>query len=205
MVVGASPLEAVGGVLGFGMYGLSSGYMVERTYNNGELSGTGREFAWQDIAISMGYGRYLTDRFSLGVTVKYIGEKAGDYATANGWSADVGTSYDTGFRNFKIAMVITNFGPDLKFIERSFPLPINFKFGGAIDVIQNANSILTFAADGSHPSDNLEKYNTGLEYTFRNQFTLRGGYRFNYDTDGLTFGAGMRLRNAVIYDAYLIK
>ena len=187
------PLESVGGVLGFAAYGLNSGMMKETTYGNGTEAGTGREFSYQDLAISLCYGRYLTDRFSLGVTVKYIGEKAGDYASANGWSADVGTSYDTGFRNFKIAMMISNFGPDLKFIERSYPLPINFKFGGSIDVIQNANNVMTLAVEGAHPSDNLEKYNTGLEYTFHNQFSLRGGYRFNYDTDGLTFGAGLRV------------
>lgn len=186
------PLESVGGVLGFGVYGLNSGWMTERDYRNGTMEGTGREFSYQDIAVSMCYGRYLTDRFSLGVTVKYIGERSVD-ASANGWSADVGTSYDTGFRNFKIAMVIMNFGPDLKFIERSYPLPINFKFGGSIDVLQNSTNVLTLAAEGSHPSDNLEKYNAGLEYTFHDQFSLRGGYRFNYDVDGLTFGAGLRL------------
>ncbi|PWB75468.1 hypothetical protein C3F09_02420 [candidate division GN15 bacterium] len=187
------PLESIGGVLGIGGYWLGSGMMTERDYGHGTLSGTGREFSYEDYAVSLCYGRYLTDRFSLGVTVKYIGEKAGDYASANGWSADVGTSYDTGFRNFKIAMVIMNFGPDLKFIERAYPLPINFKFGGSIDVIQSSSNVLTLAAEGSHPSDNLEKYNAGLEYSFQGRFSLRGGYRFNYDTDGLTFGAGLKL------------
>ena len=167
--------------------------MTETDYGHGTMAGTGRDFSYQDLAMSMSYGRYLTDRFSLGVTVKYIGEKAGNYASANGWSADVGTSYDTGFRNFKIAMVIMNFGPDLKFIERAYPLPINFKFGGTIDVVQSTSNVLTLAAEGSHPSDNLEKYNAGLEYTFQDRFSLRGGYRFNYDSDGLTFGAGLRL------------
>jgi len=110
------PLEAVGGVVGIGLYGLSSGKMIERTYQQGTYEGTGREFSAQDMAISLGYGRYLTDRFSIGLNVKYVGEYFHDY-TANGWSADVGTNYDTGFRGFKIAMVITNFGPDLKFID----------------------------------------------------------------------------------------
>jgi len=186
------PLESIGGVLGIGASGLTSGYMTERTYNQGTMNGTGREFRYDDLALSVGYGRYLTDRFSVGVNVRYIGEFAAD-KTASGWSADVGTSYDTGFRNFKIAMVITNFGPDLKFIDRAYPLPINFKFGGAIDVLQGANNSLTFAAEGSHPSDNLEKYNAGLEYTFKDRFMLRGGYRFNYDIDGFTLGGGIRV------------
>jgi len=186
------PLESIGGVLGIGAYGLTSGDMIERTYGQGTLSGTGRQFAWNDLAVAVSYGRYLTDRFSIGVTLRYIGEFTHEY-TASGWSADVGTDYNTGYRGFRLAMSITNFGPDMTFIERGYPLPINFRFGGSINVVESADHLLTFAAEGSHPSDNLEKYNAGLEYTFRDRFILRGGGRFNYDSDGLTFGAGVKL------------
>lgn len=200
------PLESVGGVLGFAMYALTSGPMIERTYNRGvdypaeegidadAIFGTGRQFAWNDLALSISYGRYLTDRFSLGFTVRYIGEwvEVIDHS-ASSWSADVGTSYNTGYRDFKLAMSISNFGPDLKFIEKAAPLPINFKFGGSINVIEGTDHILTLAAEGTHPSDNLEKYNAGLEYLFMERFALRVGSRFNYDSDGLTAGAGMRI------------
>jgi hypothetical protein len=186
------PLESIGGVLGVGVYALSSGDMIERDYYDGTEEGTGRTFSYRDFAASVSYGRYLTDRFSIGMTVKYIGEFVHDYS-ANGWSADVGTIYDTGFRGFKIAMIITNFGPDMKFIDEAYPLPINFKFGGCINVIEGQDHLLTFAAEGSHPSDNLEKYNTGLEYTFKDRFVLRMGSRFNYDSDGITAGGGVRL------------
>ena len=78
-------------------------------------------------------------------------------------------------------------------IDQSYPLPINFKFGGSINVIEGTDHILMLAAEGSHPSDNLEKYNAGLEYLFMERFALRVGGRVNYDTDGLTAGAGMRI------------
>jgi hypothetical protein len=192
------PLESVGGVLGFGVYALTSGSIIERTYNRGVdypdegIYGTGRKFAWNDLAVSVGYGRYLTDRFSIGFTVRYIGEFVSDYS-ASSWSADVGTSYNTGYRDFKLAMAITNFGPDLKFIEKAAPLPINFKFGGSISAVEGGDHVVTLSAEGSHPSDNLEKYNAGMEYVFKDRFALRLGGRFNYDTDGFTAGAGMRL------------
>jgi hypothetical protein len=194
------PLESVGGVLGIGIFALTSGAMIERTYNRGVdyplegIYGTGRTFAWNDLAVSISYGRYLTDRFSLGFTLRYIHEEVGTIdISANSWSADVGTSYNTGYRDFKLAMAISNFGPDLKFIEKAAPLPINFKFGGSINVVEATDHILTLAAEGSHPSDNLEKYNAGLEYLFMDRFALRLGGRFNYDTDGFTAGAGMRV------------
>ena len=187
----ALPLESIGGVLGIGAYSLSSGDIIERTYNRGGIDGTGRVFSQNDFALSLGYGRYLTDRFSIGLTIRYIGSFVHDYS-ASSWSADVCTSYDTGFRNFKIAMVITNFGPDLTLIESDAPLPINFKFGGSIDVIQGLEHTVTLAAEGWHPSDNLEKYNGGFEYTFMERFSLRAGGRFNYNSDGLTAGGGIK-------------
>jgi hypothetical protein len=188
----AMPLEAVGGVLGVAAYGLSTGNMTVTTYEQGTEEGTGQTFLAQDLAVSMSYGRYLTDRFSIGLTVRYIGEYFAD-KTASGWSADVGTSYDTGFRGFKIAMIISNFGPDLKLIDKAYPLPINFKFGGCINIIENTSHLLTVAAEGTHPSDNLEKYNAGLEYTYKDRFVLRGGRRFHYNSDGFTFGGGVRV------------
>jgi len=188
------PMESIGGVLGFSAYTLTSGDMIEIDYVNvlDPQLGTGRVFSYDDFAFAVSYGRYLTDRFSIGVSVKYIGEFTHDYS-ASGWSADVGTNYDTGFRNFTIAMVITNFGPDMRMIADDYPLPINFKFGASINVIHGDSHILTFAAEGSHPSDNLEKYNTGLEYTYRDFVVLRGGGRFNYDVDGFTAGGGVRV------------
>jgi len=186
------PLESIGGVLGIGAYGLSSGEMIERTMSRGTYEGTGRTFGWNDLAVSVSYGRYLTDRFSIGFSVKYIGEFVHDYS-ANGWSVDVGTVYDTGHRGFKIAMAITNFGPDMTMISNSYPLPINFKFGGAINIIDGVDHVVTLAAEGAHPSDNLEKYNTGLEYIYKGMFSLRAGHRFNYDEDGFTAGGGLSI------------
>ncbi len=183
------PLESIGGVLGISVYGLSSGSIDETDYYG---IPTGQTFLWTDMALAVSYGRYLTDRFSIGVTVKYLHEKVHAY-TANGWAADVGTLFNTGFRGFRIGMGITNFGPDMKFIKNAFPLPINFKFGGAINVIEGDNHLVTFAAEGSHPSDNLEKYNTGIEYIFMDRFILRAGGRFNYNVDGFTAGGGLRL------------
>ena len=184
------PLESVGGVLGVGVYALSSGEMIERT--NTDFQGTGRTFGWNDFALSVSYGRYLTDRFSIGFTVKYIGEFAHDYS-ASGWSADVGTLYDTGHRGFKIGMAITNFGPDMTMDQDDYPLPMNFKFGGSINLIESVDHLVVAGAEGAHPADNLEKYNTGLEYTFKERFVLRSGYRFNYDTDGFTVGGGLMI------------
>jgi hypothetical protein len=169
---------------------LDAGDIEETTYEH--PLGTGRTFGVQEYALALSYGRNLTDRFSVGVTLKFIDELYED-ERASGWAADVGTNYDTGFRNFKISMVITNFGPDMTFLRESHPLPINFKFGAAIDVLSGERHRATLALEGWHPSDNLEKYNAGLEYSYDDRYFLRIGERFNYDITGLSVGGGLRL------------
>ncbi len=189
------PVEAVGGIVGIGVYSLNSGDILLTDYSypyGADTAGDKQYFSAGDFALSLSYGRFLTDKFSVGFTVKYLREDLSTY-NAGGWAADVGTLYNSGYRNFKIGMVISNFGPDLKYINMDFPLPINFKFGGSIDVLESDEHLLTFAAEGSHPSDNLEKYNVGMEYWYQDRFAIRVGERFNYDSDGFTAGGGLRL------------
>jgi hypothetical protein len=104
----------------------------------------------------------------------------------------VGTLYDTGYRGFKIAIGIYNFGPDMKMVQVAYPLPINLKFGSSFNLIDNPNHLAVLSLEGAHPSDNLEQYKAGLEYWYRERFSLRIGERFNYDSDGFTAGAGLK-------------
>jgi hypothetical protein len=186
----AYPTTRFGGVWGVGFYILNAGAMDATHYEH--PYGTGQTFTAKDYALSLNYGRSLTDRFSVGITFKLIDELL-DTERAIGWAADMGTLYNTGFKGFKIAMVVSNFGPDLKFIEEDCPLPMNFKFGGVIDIIRNENHSAVFAIEGSHPNDNMEKFNAGVEYWFRDMFSLRFGDHFEYDTGGISAGLGLKL------------
>lgn len=189
--VGLAMPVGIGGVLGVGYYGLDAGDIAVTTHQhpNGV---DGWTFGAKDYALSLSYGRFLTDRFSLGVTVKLIDELY-EEERATGWAADVGTQYNTGWRNFKITMLLANFGPDMKFITQEYPLPINFKFGGALDVLDGPGHHAIFAIEGSHPADNREKYNVGMEYTFRNFASLRAGQRFEHDLGGMSLGGGVQV------------
>lgn len=185
------PLQRFGGMIGFAGYGLDAGDIPETDY--GHPTGTTRTFGVFNGAFGATYARSLTDHFSVGFTVKFITEGYQEERSL-GWGADVGTIYDTGFRNFKIAMVISNFGPDLKLssnefpegksLRRPYPLPINFKFGAAITAIESGKNRVVVAAEGSHPSDNVEKYQAGVEYNLNDLLMLRGGVRArsNYKT-----------------------
>lgn len=205
------PLESIGGVLGISGTFLSTGEIPLTTHENHDgvdEFGNQAFFDAGERSLAISYGRYLTDRFSVGFTMKWLTSDLSD-VRATGWAADVGTLYNTGFRDFKVAMAITNFGPDMRHLEDPAPLPINFHFGASINAIESDDHLAIFSMEGSHPSDNLEKYNIGMEYWFQDKYALRGGARLNNDLDatfgiqdggivrdpgvGLTFGAGLRM------------
>jgi long-subunit fatty acid transport protein len=191
------PAPQFSGTFGVSFYMLGMGSMPVTDY--GHPHGSGQTFDAADYALGLSYAAGLTDRFSLGITWKYIAQYIETFR-ATGWGADIGLYYDTGFRNFKICMTLANFGPDMKFISEPYPLPIDFRVGSSIDIINSASSRLIFAAQASHPNDNLEKYNFGLEYWFNDMVALRAGKKVNYDYydesdfgGGMTFGAGARV------------
>jgi hypothetical protein len=55
------------------------------------------------------------------------------------------------------------------------------------------NQRVIASSEFSHPVDNAERANFGLEYNMNDVMFLRAGYNLNYDTDGLAAGAGFRV------------
>jgi long-subunit fatty acid transport protein len=190
------PTPRFGGVWGIGLLMLNAGDMDFTPYNVA-LDPT-QTFTCKEYALSFSYARSLTDRLGVGLTLKVIDELY-DTERATGWAADVGTLYDTGFKGFKIGMMLSNFGPDVTMIDESYPLPMNFRFGGVFDVYRRGDHSAVFAAEGSHPNDNSEKFNVGVEYWYKDQFSLRFGNHLEYDSGGISAGGGMRLSLSETY------
>jgi hypothetical protein len=171
-----------------------------------------------DFAIGMTYTRTISDRFSVGVTGKYIQQNLVN-SSAKTLAIDIGSLYDIGYRGIKIGMSMSNFGGKLKLGGRdltqknvdpypgqagnadqsgdlkvkSWSLPLNFRVGLSYDLMRNENSILLLAADFNHPTDADERLNFGAEYAFNNRLFLRGGYKFNYEEETYAAGGGLNL------------
>ena len=184
--------------------------------------GTGVYYDVNDLCIGISYARALTDRFSTGATIKFIQQNAYN-ESANGLAIDLGTYLRTGYHGLTIAMCISNFGGRMKLEGRdlisladinpnidgnyrtdarlkteSWPLPLNFRIGIAMDVIggfdpyiHSNNNRLTLAIDGVHPNDNSEKLNIGSEYSWNETIFARMGYKINYDVEKWAYGAGL--------------
>lgn len=153
--------------------------------------GTGETFDAGEWAYGLTYARSLTDKFSAGLSVNYV-QTGLDDITGKSTTFDFGTLYDIGVLGAKIGMSIQNIGSDMTFIDESVKMPVFFRVGGSFSMLQQGESRLLAAAEFTHPPDNSEKLNLGAEYSFRDYLFLRGGYKMNYDTEGLTAGFGVK-------------
>lgn len=160
-------------------------------------------FSAADLSLGVSYSRQITNKLQVGGTLKYIQERLDDAKTSN-WALDIGTLYYTGLNTLRLSFVGKNFGPDAEFAsynERVQVEPIKVKMpmvliiGAAYDVIEandeNDQHRLITALEYVKPNDGNDKINLGAEYSFMKSFFVRSGYRFNYDEEGLTFGAGI--------------
>jgi len=179
--------------------------------------GTGEYFDAQDLMIGVTYARPLTDKFNVGISVKYIQQRIWN-ETASGFAFDIGTQYRLWFNNFTIGMSLTNFGGDMRYDGRDltykfdtdpalprnrlspakletedYPLPLHFQVGIAMDAFRSDQFLWRLSADVTHPNDNSERVNFGSELGMFDHIFLRAGYRYNYDDEDLTFGFGLAL------------
>jgi len=172
-----------------------------------EPEGTGRYIQVGDIAISGAYALRLTDRLSFGIKGQYI-EEFIDKDKAKGMAFDFSTFYLSGFRDLSIAMVMKNFGPDAKFLTKKFKLPLYFNINTAMSIIgkQGAPVQLTVSAESAFATDYRDRYHVGSELWIADMLALRCGYKFYYDTEDWTVGAGLKLtlgpRHLMINIAY---
>ena len=93
-------------------------------------------------------------------------------------------------------MSINNFSGQFKYEETPFQLPLTFKIGAAMDVMDfmgEHDSPLLIAIDAIHPRDYTERIHVGGEYWYKNMIAVRSGYKFNYDEEGLTAGVGFKV------------
>jgi opacity protein-like surface antigen len=178
-------------------------------------NGTGRYYDAQDFAMGLSFARNLTTEFSAGVTVKYIHQRIWN-ESADAFAFDVGTQYRIDFNNLVIAMSMTNFGSEMRYdgedlnisylrndnfpISRlaparlqasADPLPLHFQVGVAMDLVTSDFFSIRGEIDATHPNDNNERVNAGIEARFVDRLFLRGGYRYNYDDEDFTFGGGL--------------
>ena len=207
-----SPKNGQYGCLGFSLlnvdYGQLQGTMV---WDNDQGFIDTEKFSPSALAFGIGYGRALSENFSVGAHVKkayqYLGNNVVPVTdssnvvednVANAAAFDFGTIYITDWHGFTFGMSVRNFSEEVEYAYDSFQLPLTFRVGGSIDALSFFPSLsdkqsLKMAVEALHPRSHPERVNLGLEYSFMGIGQLRLGYLFNYDQRDLTYGAGVKL------------
>lgn len=164
------------------------------------------------MAIGVSYARALSDKFSVGGNVKYIYQDYGGGFVVGGdydnlkttkididvFSFDFGVLYKTGYKSLNFGMSIRNFSQEITYFEESFQLPLSFKIGLSMNMldfieINPADHVFLFAVDAEHPRDNEEMLHLGGEYTFMEILSLRIGYVTPETTlAGMNYGVGLK-------------
>ncbi len=209
----------------YGVFGLTA-----MSIDYGEIQGTmvwGNEQGYIEtdilkpsaFALGLGYAKALTDKFSVGGQVKYTGQQLGKSVIPVGDSLEVkknlafatafdfGTIYHTGFKSLAFGMSIRNFSNEIKFEKEGFQLPLTFRIGISMDVLDlldnrlDSQSLLV-SIDAVHPRSYPEQLNMGIEYRLMNCLSVRCGYMFNSDERNMAFGFGIEKFGAVVDYAY---
>ena len=195
---------------------LNSGEIDVRTV--GQPLGTGERYSVSDVAIGLGYGRQLTDRFSAGGQVTYVQETIW-HSTAGTFTVSVGTHYQVSEQGLHIGASLANFGTQTGYDGRDlritydndpsrygdngalpaeiftgdFPVPVLFRLGLGLPFKINQVSRVLVELDALHPSDNSESVSLGSELVLY-QMAFRVGYQDAFQKDsevGWTLGVGV--------------
>ena len=159
------------------------------------------------------------NQFSVGGSIKFIREQI-YHESASAFAIDLGLLFITPFNGMRLGMSISNFGTDMQMDGKDlfhqydqdpevygnnptitsklktdpWPLPLFFRLGLSMDVMQSDMTTLTLATDALVPSDNTTVINVGAEFNYADLFFVRGGYQSlgRSDTEeGLTAGLGI--------------
>lgn len=213
------PLEDIG-VFGVNITSLRTDE-IEITTLDAQM-GTGETYTAASTAVGITYAKKLTDRFSIGGTVKHITERIFN-STASGFAFDIGTMFVTPFEDVRLGVSISNIGTEMRingddlnsYVDIApyqqgnndnivsqlktdpFSMPIIMRIGLSWDLMFSEETRLTFACDGINPNDNAQSVNVGVEIApLGDLLFIRGGYSELFLDNaemGLSLGAGLNI------------
>lgn len=161
------------------------------------------------FAAGLGYAKMLSDRFAVGGQVKWTQQSLGSsrIPVSEGTTAtvkneekllafDFGTYYKTGLKSLAFGFSVRNFSKEIKYAQESFQLPLVFSLGISMNLMDltsfnNKNHAVLLSIQSTKERSHVEQVGFGLEYTFMDRFTLRGGYLTSNDEDNVAFGFGV--------------
>jgi hypothetical protein len=218
---------AVVGKFGFGSLGLSvRSFNIGTIDVTTEFSpdGTGEQITPTFLVAGLTYSKQVSDRVAIGANVHIVSESFGR-VSASGVAFDAGVRYEgfTGVPGLSVGVVVKNIGSAMQYggsgmwvraeaagtgrgttfykVEAaSFPMPSLFEIGMGYKSAMGDENVLLVTGAYQNNNFGIDEYRGGLQFSFANNFFLRGGYNFSKDPTGVTsiwqnytLGAGVNL------------
>lgn len=209
-------IPSINSSVGFSLISLDYGEQPVRTVDRPE--GTGESYSASDMSFAVSFATALTDRFSFGLTGKYITQKILS-AEGSAFAIDVGVYYNTMLEGLRLGASVSNFGSQIQLSGRhlttvvdpdtrvdnfdrvpanyktgKYDLPLLFRAGISYQMDFGSFGEALLTVDLNHPSHATESVSMGFEYGFGKTFYIRSGYKNLFERDsivGLSFGAGI--------------
>lgn len=181
----------------WGVFGIGGMHLhmdsMDRTIETGEAPGDYKKdgtFTSSDISLILSLANRLPKKIYVGGNLKLI-YQANDDEAVNAYAFDLGLLYKIRDK-INLGLCLQNIGPEVKFIEREDPLPLNLKAGVAYRLLKD-RVLLAQDINLLIEEDRLD-WSFGAEYWHRDMFSLRAGYRtgFSHLESGINAGLGFR-------------
>ncbi len=187
-----------GGSKTFGVQVGTFGFKDQRVYTAEQPDGTGATYDVSETFVGLTYAQNFSDRFSAGLTAKYVSDNLGD-ASGSAFAVDFGTNFHAALNGHpvKFSFVLSNLGTNVsysgnalnggigrnpppgeddvpsvpqpsRFRTKAFPLPTTFRVGLAYDMLTSAGNRLTVLSDFNQPNNSKAGFSGGLEWSSRN-------------------------------------
>ncbi|MBI2417558.1 MAG: PorV/PorQ family protein [Ignavibacteriales bacterium] len=209
------PFSGEYGIIGASFSYVDYGTLIRTTSGGGDIGyqelGTFKPYA---MSFGVSYAIALSDKFKVGGTVRYAKQNLGEdhligfadsgrtevrksYAE-NNYAYDFGIMYKIGYKSLQMGMSVKNFAQEIEFVSESFQLPLTFRIGLSMDVLdllegfKKEDHSFLVSVDAVHHRDYPEQIAFGGEYTFMNMFSARFGYATPTDEKGITLGFGVQ-------------
>jgi len=156
-----------------------------------------------EVSFALAYALRFHEDWDLGLAVKGLNSKL-DESSASGWAVDAGVRFRSRIEGLTFAAVAQHLGPDMTFVAEPFKLPTTARVGADYQRAFRTDSDVVLAYDLEIANDAKDPRNHfGVEYTYQKALSLRAGYKTGFESQDVTFGAGLH-RSGYSFDyAYL--
>jgi hypothetical protein len=183
-----------GGQRAIGIHAGTFGFSDQPVYTVENPEGDGQTYSVSETYVGLTYSQNFSDRFSAGLTGKFISDKLGQ-TSGTGFAMDFGTNFHAlvGARPIRASFVIQNLGSTIshdgsgldasttrtpplgqadlpqegqpaRLRTKDFGLPVTFRVGVAFDFLNSSSSRLTVLGEFSQPNNTNAGASGGLEW-----------------------------------------